>query len=61
MRVGNRINAGLNGERGKHARPSGKRFTARIRRAEDKKAIVVGLQESKCECGKYFEFNCGCD
>jgi hypothetical protein len=61
MRVGNKINSAMNGEWCKHARPSGKKFTARLRRAEDKKVVLTGLQESKCECGKYYNFQCGCD
>ena len=39
LRVGNKKNSFLNGEWAGHVRAWGKKFTARLRRAEDKKII----------------------
>jgi len=43
--LGNKQNAGLNGEWAKHVKKRGKKITAHIRRNKDKKLIKIRMEE----------------
>ncbi len=52
INLGNKQNAGLNGEYAKHVRADGKKITSGIRRSKSKKEIKEGLKDEE---EKYIE------